>query len=198
MTNTDFMYLSQYLEQALDWQLWVKSADDLLAASEKLEPSIKRYWLAATGNLKEGRYSEPKKKPGRSLQAIYSMLVAYAIENLYKASLILQNKKQYEQDILRERGLPSEIKTSRHDLLGLVHKLNLNIDADETNLLLRLSRNSYWQGRYPVPVKAKGLNSVIKDDNRNIHFVAFLAPDDIQKLKLLIKRIKKNIKDDSS
>ncbi|MCK4698202.1 MAG: hypothetical protein KAT53_07865 [Dehalococcoidia bacterium] len=198
MTNTDFMYLSQYLEQALDWQLWVKSADDLLAASEKLEPSIKKYWLAATGNLKEGRYSEPKKKPGRSLQAIYSMLVAYAIENLYKASLILQNKKQYEQEILQKGGLPSEIKTSRHDLLGLVHKLNLNIDADETNLLLRLSRNSYWQGRYPVPVKAKGLNSVIKDDNRNIHFVAFLAPDDIQKLKLLIKRIKKNIKDDSS
>ena len=203
-TNTDFMYLIQYLEQALDWQLWVKSADDLLAASEELEPSIKRYWSVAIENikeerenLKEGRYSEPKKKPGRYLQAIYSMLVAYAIENLYKARLILQNKKQYEQDILRERGLPRELKTQRHDLLDLVHKLNLNIDADEKNLLLRLSRNSHWQGRYPVPVKAEDLNSVIKNDNGNVHFVAFLAPDDIQKLKLLIKRIKKNIKDDS-
>ena len=198
MTNTDFMYLIQYLEQALDWQLWVKSADDLLAASEKLEPSIKRYWSAARENLKEGRYSEPKKEPVRYLQAIYSMLVAYAIENLYKASLILQNKKQYEQYILQERRLPGELKTPRHNLLDLVHKLNLNIDADETNLLLRLSRNSHWQGRYPVPVKAEDLNSVIKDDNGNVHFVAFLAPDDIQKLKLLIKRIKKNIKDDSS
>ena len=201
MTNTDFMYLIQYLEQALDWQLWVKSADDLLAASEKLEPSIKKYWSVAMENLKkeredlkEGRYSEPKEKPGHYLQAIYSMLVAYAIENLYKASLILQNKKQYEQDILRERGLPRELKTQKHDLLGLVRKLNLDIDTDEINLLLRLSRNSYWQGRYPVPTKAKDLNSVVMHDGIP-HFVACLTPGDFTKIESLISRIKEHIKD---
>ncbi len=31
-----------------------------------------------------------------------------------------------------------------------------------------------------------------------VHFVAFLAPDDIPKLKSLIKRIKKHIKDNYS
>jgi len=201
MSNTEFHYLIQYLGQALDWRLWVKSADDLLAASKKLEPSIKRYWslakenlIAERENLKEGRYSEPWKEQGPYLQAIYSMLVAYAIENLYKTSLILQNKNQYEQDIMRERGLPRELKTQRHDLLDLVNKLNLNIDEDEINLLLRLSRNSYWQGRYPVPTKAKDLNSVVVHDGIP-HFVAFLAPNDFPKIESLISRIKEHIKD---
>ncbi len=200
-TNTNLILLNQYIEQALDWRQWVENAGDLLVASKKLEPSIKRYWLVVNENIrkdgeniKAGRCIEPWKKTGRYLQAIYSMLVAYAIENLCKARLILQNKEQYKQKILQEGVLPQELKSPRHDLLDLVHKLNLNIDADEETLLLRLSRNSHWQGRYPVPLKAEDLSSVTKEGR----FVAFLALDDIQKLKLLIKRIKKNIKDDSS
>ena len=112
MSNTEFHYRIQYLEQALDWRLWVKSADDLLAAAEELEPSIERYWSLAKENLvadqedvREGRPRRPWKEQGPYLQSIYSMLVAYAIENLYKASLILQNKKQYEQEILQKGGL---------------------------------------------------------------------------------------------
>lgn len=181
MSNTESHYRIQYLEQALDWRLWVKSADDLLAAAEELEPSIKRYWSIAKENLvaeredvREGRRRRPWKEQGPYLQAIYSMLVAYAIENLYKASLILQNKKQYEQEIQQKGGLPSELRTSRHNLLDLVNKLNFNIDKDEKNLLLRISRHSYWQGRYPVPIKAKDLNSVEMHDGIP-HFVAFLG-----------------------
>ena len=202
MTHTDFWYLIQYQEQTLSWQLWVEKADDLLSASEKLKPGLRTYWAAAEENLKEeylnkGNYSKPKKKQGRYLQAIYSMLVAYAIENLYKAILILQNKKQYEQDIVREESLPRELKTPRHDLVKLVRKLNLNIDTDEINLLLRLSRNSHWQGRYPVPAKAKDLKNVVMHDGIP-HFVAFLAPSDFPKIESLISRIKQHIKDNCS
>ncbi|MFC1932231.1 hypothetical protein ACFLXU_01190 [Chloroflexota bacterium] len=201
MSNTEFHYLIQYLEQALNWQLWVKSADDLLAAAGELEPSIKTYWTISKENLeaeqedvREGRDRRPWKEAGPYLQAIYSMLVAYAIENLYKTILILQNKNQYKQDIIRERGLPRELKTQKHNLLDLVNKLKLNINEDEKNILLRLSRNSYWQGRYPVPTKAKDLNSVVVSDGIP-HFVAFLSPNDFPKIKSLISRIKEHIKD---
>lgn len=200
MSNTEFHYRIQYLEQALDWRLWVKSADDLLAAAEELEPSIKRYWslakeslIAEQEDVREGRPRRPWKEQGPYLQAIYSMLVAYAVENLCKASLILQNKKQYEQEILQKGGLPSELRTPRHNLLDLVNKLNFNIAEDEKNLLLRISRHSYWQGRYPVPTKAKDLNSVEMHDGIP-HFVAFLAPNDFPKIELLISRIKEHIK----
>jgi len=201
MSNTEFHYLIQYLEQALNWQLWVKSADDLLAAAGELEPSIKTYWTISKENLeaeredvREGRDRRPWKEAGPYLQAIHSMLVAYAIENLCKASLILQNKKQYEQEIRQKRGLPKELKTLRHNLLGLVNKLNININKDEKNLLVRISRQSYWQGRYPVPTKAKDLNSVEMHDGIP-HFVAFLAPSDSPKIESLISRIKQHIKD---
>ena len=203
MKTTEFMYLIQYVEQALNWQLWEKSADNLLAASKKLEPNIKKYWSEWREILTEERKNlkvrdiDPKIIPRRYFQDIYSMLVAYAIENLCKASLILKNKKQYEQEILQKGILPADLKTPRHDLAKLVKKLNLYINPYEKNLLLRISRNSHWQGRYPVPVKAEDLNPVVKDEG-NAHFVAFLAPEDIPKLKLLIIRIKKNIKDSSS
>lgn len=201
MPNTEFHYLVQYLEQALNWRLWIKSADDLLAAAKELEPGIKTFWSITKENLtaeredvREGRPIRPWKEAGPYLQAIHSMLVAYAIENLFKASLILQNKKQYEQEILQKCGLPSELKTSRHNLLDLVNKLKFNIDEDEKNLLVRISRHSYWQGRYPVPIKAKDLNS-IEMHNGVPHFVAFLAPSDSPKIESLISRIKEHIKD---
>ena len=122
------------------------------------------------------------------------MLVAYAIENLCKASMIIQNKKKYEQEILQKRGLPKELKTLRHNLLGLVNKLNINISKDENNLLMRISRQSLWQGRYPVPIKANDLKSVEMHDGIP-HFVAFLAPSDFPKIESLISRIKQHIKD---
>ncbi len=201
LSSAEFHYLIQYLERALNWQLWVKSADDLLAASKELEPSIKRYWSLAEDNLiaerenaREGRDRVPWKEQGPYLQAVYSMLVAYAIEDLYKASLILQKRKQYEEEILRERGLPKELKTPRHNLLDLVQKLNLSIDEHEIGLLLRLSRNSHWQGRYPVPIKATDLNSVAI--HKEIpHFVGFLAPNDLVKVESLVSRIREHIED---
>jgi hypothetical protein len=197
MPYNDLIWIIQYQEQALNWQLWINSAEELLAASKKLEPSIKRYWSAASENFQDGRYNVPMAKPRLYLQMVYSMLVAYAIENLLKASLILQNEKQYRQEILNTSKLPEKLKSSKHSLVKLAKDSNLHISIEETNLLYRLSRNSHWQGRYPVPINAKELNSVVMDGNM-AHFVAYLAPNDLMKLKVLIKRIKKHIKDNCS
>ncbi|GAH95109.1 unnamed protein product, partial [marine sediment metagenome] len=34
--------------------LWISQADELITASKKLEPSIKKYWETAKNNLKNG------------------------------------------------------------------------------------------------------------------------------------------------
>jgi len=193
MDSKQFHYYIQYKEQVLDWQLWIKQADELLAASMKLEPSIKKYWLTATKYFDsiKGTYSPPPGfKPKQLLQGTYFMLMAYAIENLLKAILIKQSMEDYEREVMRTHELPKDLK--EHDLMALINKTNFKINQTETNLLSRLCRNSVWQGRYPVPVKAAQLNSIVLH-NGEAHFTAFLAPNDIPNLKLLIKRIRKHI-----
>ena len=193
MDSKQFYFYFQYKEQVLDCQLWIKQADELLAASKKLEPSIKKYWLTATKYLDpiKGTYSPPPGfRPKQLLQGTYFMLMAYAIENLLKAILIRQCMEDYEQEVMRTHELPKDLK--EHDLMFLINKTNFTINQTETNLLSRLCRNSVWQGRYPVPVKAAQLDSIVVHKGE-AHFTAFLAPSDIPNLNSLIKRIRKHI-----
>jgi hypothetical protein len=193
MNSKQIFYYIQYQEQVLNWQLWIKQADELLAASKKLEPSIKKYWLNTTEHFDpiKGTYSPlPGYKPKQLLQGIYFMLTAYAIENLLKAILIRQSTEDYKREVMRTHELPKDLK--EHDLMVLINKTNLKTNQTEINLLSRLYRSSVWQGRYPVPVKAVQLTSIVMH-GEEAHFTAFLAPNDIPNLKLLIKRIRKHI-----
>lgn len=193
MDSKQFYLNIQYEEQVLDWQLWIKQADELLAASKKLEPSMKKYWLTVTKYFDpvKGTYSPPPGfKPKQLLQGTYFMLIAYAIENLLKAILIKQSIEKYKREIMRSHKLPEDLK--EHDLMVLVNKAKFTINQTETNLLSRLYRNSIWQGRYPVPVNAGQLDSIVLHSGK-AHFTAFLAPNDIPNLKILIRRISKYI-----
>jgi len=84
----NIQFLIEYQEQVLTPSSWINQADELIEASKKLEPSIKKYWLTVSKYFdpKKGTYSPPAGfKPKRLLQATYFMLVAYAIENYFKA-----------------------------------------------------------------------------------------------------------------
>ena len=193
MDSKQFYLYIQYKERVLDWQLWINQSDELLAASKKLEPSIKKYWLTATKyfDSNKGTYSPPPGfKPNRLLQSTYFMLMAYAIENLLKAILIRQSKEDFEREVMLTHELPKDLKG--HNLTVLTNKTNFKINQTEFNLLSRLCRNSVWQGRYPVPVKAAQLNSIVQH-NGKAHLTALLAPNDISNLKSLIKRKRKHI-----
>lgn len=193
MDSKQFYLYIQYKEQVLNWRLWINQADELLAASKKLEPSIKKYWLITTKYFdpNKGTYSPPPGyKPKQLLQSTYFMLMAYAIENLLKAILIKQSMEDYEREVMRTHELPRDL--NEHDLMVLIKKTHIKINQTETNLLSRLYRNSLWQGRYPVPAKAAKLDSIVMH-NGNTHFTAFLAPNDIPNFKLLIRRIRNHI-----
>ena len=99
-------------------------------------------------------------------------------------------KATYKDKILRTGKLPQELKGYNHDLVTLAKGSNFTLTHIETGLLTRLSRNSLWQGRYPVPASADQLNSMAIH-NGKAFFTAFLAPADINNLTTVIRRIKK-------
>ncbi|MFH0942212.1 MAG: hypothetical protein V1823_04240 [Chloroflexota bacterium] len=187
----DLRFLPPYIEKVLNSSSWINQADELVQASKKLEPSIKKYWLTAL------KYFDPPPgfKRKKLLQATYFMLIAYAIENYFKAVLVAENQEKYSQDILRKREgkLPNELKKGGHDLIKLVTKMKSNFDLTEAelSLLTRLFRHSTWQGRYPVPIKADKLNNPVGYDGKHFDIKAIgFRYEDINELKILVRRIK--------
>jgi len=197
--DTNIQVLIDYRNRGLTPSLWINQADELIEASKKLELSIKKYWVTASKYFdpNKGTYSPPAGfKPKILLQATYFMLVAYAIENYFKAILVSENQKKYSQEILhtRTRGkLPKELKSNGHDLINLISKMKSKLDFTnaELSLLNRLFRHSAWQGRYPIPVKADELNTVGYNGKSFDMKTIGLWCQDINDLKSLIRRIKK-------
>ncbi len=193
----DLMLLPQYLENLLNWDLWIDKAETLLAAAGALEPHIRSYWDVVASDVKEGRYSKggkPPHKPPTYLQPIYSMLIAYALENLFKAMIIGEQQDTFRTHIMNKGGnLPRKINS--HDLIRLAKEAHFKFSASDEDLLTRLHRNSEWAGRYPIPVSSSGLKNikVFTTDGKG-HFTAFLRPEDIDLLKDLVHRVKTHIK----
>ena len=141
--NTDLQSLIMYQERVLTPSSWINQADELIQASKKIEPSIKKYWLTVSKYFdpKKGTYDPPPEfKPKRLLQATYFMLLAYAIENYFKAVMISESETIYQSEILRTEKLPQAL--NNHDLLALARRTNFAVSDIDTSLLARLSRNS--------------------------------------------------------
>ena len=189
--NTNMQLLIEYQERVLTPYSWIKQGDELIQASKKLEPSIKKHWLAVSKYFdpNKGTYNPPLEfRPKRLLQATYFMLVAYAIENYFKAILVAVSKFEYRKEIMETGKLPKAL--NKHDLIKLAGETGFIFNDIELNLLTRLYRNSFWQARYPVPNNANGLKK-ISSHNGKVFFAAFLAPQDIHNLTIVVRRIKK-------
>ena len=193
----DLMFFGQYLESLLNWDLWIGKAEELLSAAEALEPHIRTYWKVVMADVKEGRYGrrgKPPHKPPAYFQAVYSMLIAYALENLFKAIIIKEQQDTFRDQIMSNGGiLPEKVKC--HDLVRLAEDAHFKFNVNDEDLLTRLHRNSEWAGRYPIPVSSRGLKNikVFNTDGKG-HFTAFLRPEDMDLLLDLVNRVKIHIK----
>jgi hypothetical protein len=113
-------------------------------------------------------------------------LIAYALENYFKALLIHKERKSLKNKLLSK--LPKYL--SSHDLCKLASKSKFKLDLSEEELLSRLSRSSTWAARYPIPVGPNALTAMkILSDGR-AHLTAYYAPDDINKIHSLIERLR--------
>lgn len=190
----EFIFLVQYLERLLNCKLWIDKAEELLAGSRALEAPVRSLWDVIEANFREGRYSEGGEAPHQlppNLQGPYFILVAYALENLFKAVIIQQEKENLRGQLLSTGRLPKIIEG--HDLVALARATGLATDVGEEDLLTRLCWNSVWAGRYPVPIDCGGLKNVKVYSDGKGYLTAYFSPDDVGRLNALVQRVKTHV-----
>lgn len=150
-------HIEKFLEKALDWELWVKKADELIEVALLIKPHIdEKAW---NENRERTLFKE-------HYITIYFMLMSYALENLLKA-LKIKNNSQLEGKLKQTRELPKEFLT--HNIYSLAKDSGLVSENDYPDLtealLKRMSISASWLGRYPTPAKADDMKAFIKLEN---------------------------------
>jgi hypothetical protein len=112
MTRRNFLsqypqFIAFYLEGLLDPRLWV--ADDMLEASSALEPLLRQYWNVVISNAKEEKHSKGSEHPDApppNLHGAYFILVSYALENLFKAIIVREQREEIRSQFAQKGRLP--------------------------------------------------------------------------------------------
>ncbi len=170
----------QFSENLCNTKLWIDKADELLAAAKILEIEVVKYWqeIRFDGTI-------PIHAPLRKLvQSPFFLLIAYALENYFKALLVNKNRDSFRNRLLTK--IPKYI--DKHDLRDLAQEVGMKLTVPEQELLFRLSNHSVWVARYPVP---RGPNEIItaqKFSDGKSRLTAYLGPQDIDRIHRFIDR----------
>jgi len=175
------LHAIDFSERLTDAKLWLRMADDLIAAANILEAEVVKYWSEI--QFENGKLVKISNR--KYVQGAYSLLVAYALENYFKALLIHRNMGSLKGKLLTK--LPPYL--SSHNLCQLASKSKFKHDLIEQDLLSRLSRSSIWAGRYPIPVEPNALNAMHILSNGKAHLAAFYSPNDINHIHDLVDRL---------
>lgn len=171
-----------FSERLVDTGSWIEKADELLAAARILEVDIIRYWSAMS--IENGQVvGIPDSK---LVQGPYFLLIAYALENYFKALLIHRDRESLKNRLFS--ALPDYLK--KHDLIELARDIKLELDITEEELLLRLGRNSIWAARYPVPTGPGALAAIKKFSDGKHYLTAYLGPNDISRVHDFVDRLR--------
>ena len=171
-SKSDFRSRS-YRAALLSEDNWFRQANGLLESAQALQPLVKKAREARRNAAKQEPFVWPSET--NAPIAIQMMLFSFAFENLLKGSLIQHNKTDYGRQLQNEPALPEDLKD--HDLVKLTVKARKaanvggELDSDDEELLMRLTRRAVWQGRYPVPLKSRdmaGLNRLRSGEVRSM------------------------------
>lgn len=175
----------QFSERLADAELWIGKAEELLAAAKILEADVVRYWSKV--HVKDGRVvSVPCRK---NVQGPYFLLTAYGLENYFKALLVCKNRQSFRNKLLTK--IPDYIK--EHDLLRLARKVSMKLTLLEEDLLSRLSRNSIWEARYPVPTGPNGITAIQQFSDGKTYLVAYFRPEDVDQIHGFVNRLREYV-----
>lgn len=176
-----YSFAIQFSQRLINVNLWIEKAEELLAAAQVLEAQVDAWW--STVHLEDGQFVGPQAR--KNIQAPYFMLLAYAIENYLKALVVHRNRESLRNIMLAE--IPKYIKG--HDLVKLARKINFELAVHEEELLTRLSRNSIWDARYPVPMDSAGIRSTQEFSDGKAYFIAYFGPQDVKRIHLFLDRL---------
>jgi hypothetical protein len=172
-----------FSKRLTDTKMWIRMADELIAAANILEAEVIKYW----SEIKIDEHQHLVKTSNRiDVQGAFSLLIAYAMENYFKALLIHQNQRDLKGWLLTE--LPGYLR--QHDLGKLASKSKFKLDISEEELLCRLSRSSIWAARYPIPIGPEALTNMKKFSSGQSYFIAYYAPQDIKRIHNFIDRLR--------
>jgi hypothetical protein len=118
---------------------WIVQSAELMLASELLIEASKDKRRAQSAPQQLGQ-AEPLLDS--RMAAIYRMLVAFATENILKATLVAKI-----DTIVTE--IPTIIQS--HKLVELVNRCGHRLPSGDTALLGQLTEYAEWRGRYPSP-----------------------------------------------
>lgn len=184
------VYVPLYIDQALKPELWLSNSEQLLKTANEFEKDLDILWGQPVNYTKRN-----ENQPSLGfIQGIYFMLIAYAIENICKATIIKINKPKLKSEIVKKKKLPKSLNT--HNLVKLVrHKVGIEISVNEEELLLRLERNAVWASRYPVPLSCEDINANKRLSSGQKLFLSYFHRDDIKRIKQLFNKIENHIKE---
>lgn len=181
----EFQLAIQFSERLADPELWIRMAEELLAAARILQVDVVQYWSEV--HVEGVRVvSAPCRK---NVQGPYFLLTAYALENYFKALLMHKNRETLRNRLLTK--IPNYVK--QHDLLQLASEVGIKLTVIEEDLLCRLSRNSMWAGRYPVPTGPNSFSAIRQFSNGKTYLVAYFSPADIDRVNDFVDRLREYV-----
>ena len=99
---------------------WIRCADNLIVSAKLLAPKILEVWESFRINAED---KTTPLLPDR-YQRTYFMLIAFALENLLKASLVSKHSLRYKQEFHDSSKFPKEFEG--HDLVKLAMQVSTN------------------------------------------------------------------------
>jgi len=133
-------------DRMFDAASWTKAAEGLIASASLLDSGASKYWDSKGTDKQEGE----------SHLKTQLMLAGFALENIFKALIVQDQRDSLESEYSSNGKLPNVLKN--HNLIDLAKQALLTLGDDGTKGLLgRLMRHSIWAGRYPVPIRSDDL-----------------------------------------
>ena len=188
LTGLETQLAIRFSETIIDPAVWTRKGEELVIAASVLETQVEAYWSSV---IEGSRDVVTERHP--NVQAVYLMLIAYAMENYFKALIVHAHHEELRSRLLTD--VPKYVKG--HDLMALAKAVGLSLDVNEDELLYRLSENAIWKARYPVPMGSDELTAVQQFSDGRTYLTAYFGPRDVLRIHAFLDRLRAKCEDAS-
>ncbi len=179
MTNKD-INTELFIDNITTPEDWVQKGVDLFDCALVFEPMVAEFWKS----------SKSSRNSNRKFYQCYMMLASFAVENLIKALIILQNKENLKENVENQAKLPKLL--NGHNLSLLCQRASIKVkDKDAKEFLQRMSDYAIWEARYSTPSHPDQMIVVhLNKTSAPIVLNSIFARSDIENVHNLFKTIK--------
>lgn len=146
--------IQRFAKLACNGDLWLLAAKKLIASARLMMPEIARKWELVSPFRENTEIDKSEFEVlANQLQSVCLMIIAFALENVMKASLVVRRRESFHAHILQTGTLPNEVRI--HDLLRLAKLCGLQLGDEDSRGLKRLTEHAVWIGRYHFSLNFK-------------------------------------------